>query len=40
MNVKPRGTHMDKDENLDLLDLEDTNDVDVLPEATPFSLLY
>lgn len=28
---------MDKDENLDLLDLEDTNDVDVLPEATPFS---
>ena len=28
---------MDKDENLDLLDLEDTNDVDALPEATPFS---
>ena len=28
---------MDKDESLDLLDLEDTNDVDSLPEATPFS---
>lgn len=28
---------MDKDENLDLLDLEDANDVDALPEATPFS---
>ena len=28
---------MDKDESLDLLDLEDTNDVDTLPEATPFS---
>lgn len=28
---------MDKDENLDLLDLEDSNDVDALPEATPFS---
>ena len=28
---------MDKEENLDLLDLEDTNEVDALPEATPFS---
>ena len=28
---------MDKDESLDLLDLEDSNDVDALPEATPFS---
>jgi len=28
---------MDKEENLDLLDLEDTNEVDTLPEATPFS---
>lgn len=28
---------MDKDESLDLLDLEDTNDVDALPEAAPFS---
>ena len=28
---------MDKDESLDLLDLEDTNEVDALPEATPFS---
>lgn len=38
MNVKPqRGNIMDKDESLDLLDLEDTNDVDTLPEATPFS---
>ncbi len=26
-----------QDENLDLLDLEDDNEVDVLPEATPFS---
>lgn len=28
---------MDKEENLDLLDLEDNNEVDTLPEATPFS---
>ena len=28
---------MDKDESLDLLDLEDSSDVDALPEATPFS---
>ena len=28
---------MDKEESLDLLDLEDTNEVDALPEATPFS---
>ena len=28
---------MDKDESLDLLDLEDSDDVDALPEATPFS---
>ena len=28
---------MDKEENLDLLDLEDSNEVDTLPEATPFS---
>ncbi|MBO7042849.1 MAG: SPOR domain-containing protein [Alphaproteobacteria bacterium] len=28
---------MDKEENLDLLDLEDNNEVDALPEATPFS---
>lgn len=28
---------MEKEENLDLLDLEDTNEVDALPEATPFS---
>lgn len=28
---------MDKEENLDLLDLEDSNEVDALPEATPFS---
>ena len=27
----------DQEENLDLLDLEDTNDADALPEATPFS---
>ena len=27
----------DKDENLDLLDLDDSNDVDTLPEATPFT---
>jgi len=28
---------MDKEENLDLLDLEQDNEVDTLPEATPFS---
>ena len=28
---------MDKDDNLDLLDLEDSGEVDALPEATPFS---
>ena len=28
---------MDKEDNLDLLDLEDSNEVDTLPEATPFS---
>lgn len=28
---------MDKEENLDLLDLEDSNEVDALPEATPFT---
>ena len=28
---------MDKEESLDLLDLEDTNEVDALPEATPFT---
>jgi hypothetical protein len=28
---------MEKEESLDLLDLEDTNEVDALPEATPFS---
>ena len=28
---------MDKEENLDLLDLEDSNEVDALPEAAPFS---
>lgn len=28
----------DKDENLDLLDLDDTADVDTLPEAAPFSV--
>ena len=28
---------MEHDQNLDLLDLEDNNDVDTLPEATPFS---
>ena len=27
----------DQEENLDLLDLEDSNDADVLPEAAPFS---
>ncbi len=27
----------DQEENLDLLDLEDNNEADVLPEATPFS---
>ena len=27
----------DQEENLDLLDLEDNNETDVLPEATPFS---
>ena len=31
------GEIMDQEENLDLLDLEDTNEVDALPEATPFS---
>ena len=31
------GEIMDKEENLDLLDLEDSNEVDALPEATPFS---
>lgn len=28
---------MDKEESLDLLDLEETDEVDALPEATPFS---
>ena len=28
---------MEQEDNLDLLDLEDTNEVDTLPEATPFS---
>ena len=28
---------MEKEDNLDLLDLEDTNEVDALPEAAPFS---
>ena len=37
MDFKHMGEIMDKEENLDLLDLEDSNEVDALPEAAPFT---